>query len=70
MKDEHLKKYQETIDSFLNIKEVYSILCRNLECTDKGHLKDINTLSNELVQICLHAADKSIPCAGNDKKER
>ena len=68
MSNKHLNKYQEAINSLINIRDDCGILCRNMECTEVSHLNDIDKLSDHLVQICLHAAEKSIPCATTDKK--
>ena len=47
-----------------------SILCSILQSTNVSHLKDIDNLSNEFVQICLHASDKSTPCTVNEQKDK
>ena len=46
------------------------ISCNNPKYTDISYLKDIDDLSTKVVQVCLQAVDKCIPCKAHIGKEK
>ena len=70
MKDEHLKTYRNIMDTLLHEDDRSGISCNNFKCTDINHLKDIDELSTKVVQVCLQAADESIPSKASIEKEK
>ena len=59
--DEDLMKYKQILDSKLQNPDTPGICCRDMQCSDLTHRKDIDALSSDIVNICLEAADISIP---------
>ncbi len=59
--DFHMVNYHQALDVILNVKDSPCLLCKDFQCSNPTHLKDIDSLSSHIVNSCLSAADGSIP---------
>lgn len=60
-----IKKYKNCLDCYLDCIEVGHVVeCKNINCNDKTHIAQIQTLHNDIIDACLQAAWTSVPSGG------